>query len=220
MPGGWAMSMAWMRMPGQSWPQAFLMYLAMWETMMVAMMGPSVFPWLKQFRRTATPSETALMAGSYFFVYLLIGAASYPFGVSLAIAAMRWPTVSRLIPFLSAGTLLIAGAIQWTPWKMAHLRQCRDPLNCCALARNGKLFGAWGSGLHWGVSCALCCSGIMLCLFVLGMMNPYVILILTVVITFERLLPHPERVARISGLAAFIIGAIPLACLLLHYQFP
>src|SRR5688500_14395125 len=44
MPGGWTMSMAWMRMPGQSWANAAAMFLAMWIVMMVAMMLPSLVP--------------------------------------------------------------------------------------------------------------------------------------------------------------------------------
>jgi hypothetical protein len=34
MPGGWTMSMAWMRMPGQTWPGAAASFLAMWIVMM------------------------------------------------------------------------------------------------------------------------------------------------------------------------------------------
>jgi len=42
MPGGWMMSMAWMRLPGQSWPGAAASFLGMWIVMMVAMMLPSL----------------------------------------------------------------------------------------------------------------------------------------------------------------------------------
>jgi len=38
MPGGWTMSMTWMRMPGQGWPGAAASFLGMWVVMMVAMM--------------------------------------------------------------------------------------------------------------------------------------------------------------------------------------
>src|ERR1700720_1117921 len=34
MPGGWTMSMAWMRMPGQTWPGAAASFLGMWGVMM------------------------------------------------------------------------------------------------------------------------------------------------------------------------------------------
>ncbi len=210
MPGGWMMSMAWMRMPGQSWPHAALMYLAMWEAMMAVMMGPSVLPVLRQYRREASRWLTAQMAAGYFFVYLLIGVATYPLGMALTLAAMRWALVSRTIPFLTGGALIMAGIIQRTPWKMAHLRQCRDPLHCCASIKDESSHGAWRMGLRWGASCALCCSGIMLALFVLGMMNPWVIVVLTGLITLERLLPRPEAVARLSGIAAIVLGFVTL----------
>ena len=46
MPGGWTMSMVWMRMPGQTWPGAAASFLGMWIVMMVAMMLPSLVPML------------------------------------------------------------------------------------------------------------------------------------------------------------------------------
>lgn len=36
MPGGWTMSTAWMRMPGQSWPGAAASFLGMWIVIMAA----------------------------------------------------------------------------------------------------------------------------------------------------------------------------------------
>src|SRR5262245_52267611 len=50
MPGGWTMSMAWMRMPGQTWLGAAAAFLGMWEVMMVAMMLPSLVPMLRRYR--------------------------------------------------------------------------------------------------------------------------------------------------------------------------
>ncbi|WP_437341762.1 hypothetical protein [Cupriavidus basilensis] len=41
MPGGWTMSMAWMRMCGQTWPGVAASFLGMWVVMMTAMMLPS-----------------------------------------------------------------------------------------------------------------------------------------------------------------------------------
>src|SRR5512139_466229 len=50
MPGGWTMSMAWMRMPGQTWPGVAASFLGMWVVMMVAMMLPSLVPMLWRYR--------------------------------------------------------------------------------------------------------------------------------------------------------------------------
>jgi predicted metal-binding membrane protein len=51
MPGGRTMSMAWMRMPGQTWPGAAASFLGMGVVLMVAMMLPSLVPMLRRYRR-------------------------------------------------------------------------------------------------------------------------------------------------------------------------
>src|SRR4249919_1625323 len=52
MPGGWTMSMVWMRMPGQTWPGAAASFLGMWVAMTVAMMLPSLVPVLMRYRQS------------------------------------------------------------------------------------------------------------------------------------------------------------------------
>src|SRR5579872_2249928 len=98
MAGGWTMSMAWMRMPGQSWLGAAGMFLLMWLTMMLAMMMPAEAVTLSKYRValrirgwTRIDRLTASAAAGYFVVWLAIGATIYPLGAMLAIAAMRWP---------------------------------------------------------------------------------------------------------------------------------
>src|SRR5579872_4600094 len=81
MPGGWTMSMAWMRMPGQSWPAAAAMFLGMWVVMMVAMMLPSLVLMLRHYRQAVTGASdirlgglTTLVGVGYFFVWAVFGA--------------------------------------------------------------------------------------------------------------------------------------------------
>ena len=88
MPGGWTMSMAWMRMPGQTWPGAAGLFLAMWVLMMVAMMMPSLVPMLLRYRQAVDkPSAkrlgllTALVGVGYFLVWTVFGMAAFPLGV-------------------------------------------------------------------------------------------------------------------------------------------
>jgi predicted metal-binding membrane protein len=76
MPGGWTMSMAWMRMPGQTWPGAAASFLGMWVVMMVAMMLPSLLPMLWRYRQavgrtgeTHLGRLTALVGVGYLFVW-------------------------------------------------------------------------------------------------------------------------------------------------------
>src|SRR5262245_57573716 len=84
MPGGWTMSMAWMQMPGQTWPGAAASFLGMWTVMMVAMMLPSLIPMLWRYRQAVgRPSEarlgplTALVGVGYFFVWTVFGLAAF-----------------------------------------------------------------------------------------------------------------------------------------------
>ncbi|HZY03037.1 MAG TPA: DUF2182 domain-containing protein, partial [Anaeromyxobacteraceae bacterium] len=89
MPGGWTMSMAWMRMPGQTWPGAAASFLGMWAVMMVAMMLPSLIPMLWRYRQavggagaTRLGRLTALVGAAYFLVWTAFGLAAYPLGVA------------------------------------------------------------------------------------------------------------------------------------------
>src|SRR5262245_56714096 len=51
MPGGWTMSMMWMRMHGQTWFASAISFLLMWLAMMLAMMMPSALPMFLKAKR-------------------------------------------------------------------------------------------------------------------------------------------------------------------------
>src|SRR2546423_6052682 len=103
MPGGRTMSMAWMRMPGQTWPGAAASFLGMWVVMMVAMMLPSLVPMLWRYRQAVTRETrlgrlTALVGVGYFFVWTVFGMAAFPLGVALAAIEMQQPGLNRAVP--------------------------------------------------------------------------------------------------------------------------
>ncbi len=96
MPGGWTMSMAWMRMPGQTWPSTAASFLGMWVVMMLAMMLPFLVPMLWRYRQAVgRPGETrlgrltALVGVGYFFVWTVFGLAGFPLGVAVAAIEMQ-----------------------------------------------------------------------------------------------------------------------------------
>src|SRR5690242_7890939 len=96
MPGGWMMSMTWMRMPGQSWSGAWAMFVGMWVVMMVAMMLPALTPALLRYRRAIRPwvgsrvgRFTIVVAVAYFTVWTLTGLVAYPLGVALSGLTMK-----------------------------------------------------------------------------------------------------------------------------------
>jgi predicted metal-binding membrane protein len=63
MRGGWTMSMAWMRMPGQTWPGAAASFMGMWVVMMLPMMLPSLAPMLSNYRRSVRGPEEIRLGG-------------------------------------------------------------------------------------------------------------------------------------------------------------
>ena len=69
MPGGWTMSMMWMRMPGQTWFASAISFLLMWLAMMVAMMLPSALPTFLKTRRQW--ASLCYVASGYFAIWLV-----------------------------------------------------------------------------------------------------------------------------------------------------
>lgn len=207
MPGGWTMSMAWMRMPGDSWAGAAGAFLGMWTLMMVAMMLPALVPALAAYRRAIEDRRsgwpTLLAAAGYFSVWVALGAAVFPLGVGLSLAAMRWEDVAKVVPLAAGALLIVGGSIQLTPWKARQLGRCRRPPGCAPGSRGA--LSAWAYGIRQGVVCVLCCAGFTLTLLVLGVMDLRVMGLLAAAITLERLSPWPVQVARVSG--ALGIGA-------------
>ena len=196
MPGGWTMSMAWMRMPGQTWIQAAASFLAMWVVMMAAMMLPSLTPMLLRYKaRFGLP--TLLMGLGYFFVWALIGLAIFPLGVMLAAVEMEQPALARAVPVAVGVVILIAGAIQLTSWKAHHLACCREPKEDAGTA--------WQQGLRFGLHCGLSCANLTAILLVVGVMDLRAMAVVTAAITAERLAPAGERVTQAIG--AIVIGA-------------
>src|ERR1700688_2195575 len=211
MPGGWTMSMAWMRMPGQTWPGAAASFLGMWVVMMAAMMLPSLVPTLWRYRQAVgRPGETglgvltALVAVGYFFVWTVFGMAAFPLGVALAAVEMQQPALARAVPIAVGVVVLIAGALQLTAWKAHHLACCLEaPGRGRTLPADAGT--AWRHGLRLGLHCAHCCFGLTAIPLGLGVMDLRAMAVVAAAITVERLAPAGERVAR--GIAGVVVVA-------------
>ena len=201
MPGGWTMSMAWLRMPGQTWPVAAASFLGMWIVMMVAMMLPSLVPMLRQYRPLGR--LTALVGIGYLFVWTLVGMAAFPLGVALAALEMQHPALARAVPIAAGVVVLIAGSLQFTAWKARHLACYRE-----APRRGRTLPGdagtMWRHGVRLGLHCVRCCANLIAILLVIGLMDLRAMAVVAAAITVERLAPAGERVARATG--AVVVG--------------
>ena len=199
MPGGWTMSMAWMRMPGLFG--------------MIAMMLPAVLPALRHYRRAVAGPRadtlTARVAAAYFLVWASSGALIFAIGIALADVEMRLPAVARVVPTLVSLVLLIAGALQLSRWKERRLACCRRSSGCPASGADAGT--AWRHGFDLGLKCCACCAPLTAMLLVVGVMDLGAMAAASVAIALERLVPRGRRIARASGILLFAAGLTMLA---------
>jgi predicted metal-binding membrane protein len=217
MPDGWTMSMAWMRMPGQTWPGAAASFLFMWVVMMAAMMLPSLVPKLWRYRQalgrtgeTRLGRLTALMGTAYFTVWTAFGIVVYSLGVALAAIEMQQRAVARAVPLAASVVVLLAGALQFSRWKARHLTSCRQAPGASSMLL-ADAASAWRHGLRFGLDCSYSCAGLTAILLVVGVMDLRAMALVTTAITAERLAPAGERVARAIGAIVVVMGLFSTA---------
>jgi predicted metal-binding membrane protein len=202
MPGGWIMSMSWMRMPGQGWTQSAASFVGMWTLMLMAMMLPSLTPALRGHR----PASAVRVAAAYFGVWTLLGVAVYPLGIAIADLEMQHAGLARLVPVLAALALAACGITQLSAWKLRQLDCCRAP----PTRGFNDAGAAWRAGISLGLRCCACCAPLTAALLVLGVMDPGIMACATAAISLERLTPRGRAVARISGVLLLATAAASL----------
>jgi predicted metal-binding membrane protein len=189
----------------------------MWVVMMVAMMLPSLVPMLWRYRRAVAgtgetrPGRLTTVVGvGYFFVWAAVGIAAFVGGVALSEIEMRQPMLARAVPIAVGVVVVIAGLLQLTAWKARRLACCRRaPGHGCTLAADAGT--AWRHGLRLGLHCSYCCTPLTAILLVVGVMNLWVMALVTAAITAERLAPAGARVARVIGAVLVGTGLIAIA---------
>lgn len=173
----------------------FTASFVMWNVMMVAMMLPSLFPWLVLFE----PAQSLRFSLGYFAVWaaycLVAAAAQYTLSVEHAVSGSA-----------AAALLIIAGAYQFTPMKQSCLRKCRSPLgHVLTHWRSGR--GFWlRVGVGHGMNCLGCCWALMAVAFALGVMNLAWMAAVTVLLVVEKMLPRGELFSRVTGAALMTVG--------------
>jgi predicted metal-binding membrane protein len=215
MPGGWTLSMMWMRMPGQTWPGVAAEFLGMWQLMMIAMMLPVLLPMLRRYRATLAGAAaarvdalTAVAAFAYFTVWLALGALVFAFGATLAALTLEQPVLSRAVPVGIGLVVLAGGVLQFSAWKQQRLACCRGACGRADVSVSAR--AAWRHGLHLGLDCVHCCAGPTAILLVLGMMDLRAMALVTAAICLERLAPGGARAARAFGVIGAGAGAMLL----------
>ncbi len=205
-------------MPMSSAPVSIVFYLPLWVSMMVAMMFPAVAPMVSFFATISRSrramgqraAPTWLFLAGYLVVWTLFGVAAYL--VSLALPSLGMMAAGLRIDYpVAAGIILIAtGLYQLSPLKQGCLRHCRSPLSVVLHGWHDGSAGAFRMGFEHGAYCVGCCWGLMLVLFVVGMMNLIGMVILTAIIFVEKVVPRGPLVGKLAALALIVFGIVTL----------
>jgi predicted metal-binding membrane protein len=173
-----------------------VLVFVMWAIMMAAMMLPSATPMVRAFARCAegqskysVSSLTSAFVGGYLAVWTLFSAVITLAQWGLLELRLITPMMESASTWLSGGLLLATGVFQFTDFKNACLNKCRTPMGFLLTEWRPGVRGACVMGLRHGAYCTGCCAMLMLLLFVLGVMNLVWIVVLTLVVLAEKLLP-------------------------------
>lgn len=199
-----------------AWTAAeFLSVWTMWAVMMGAMMLPSAAPMLLTHRRMVFRRGGAAENLVFGLAYLLVWA-----GFSAAAAGLQWwlqsvAVLSHMLvlkgTWISGGVLVLAGLIQWTPFKQNCLARCRTPIGFLTTEWRPGSLGALNMGLRHGTYCLGCCWALMALLFVFGVMNLLAITALATLVAAEKLLPRGEIVSKLGGVVFVGWGLLLMA---------
>lgn len=193
-------------------------WLAGWAIMVVAMMLPPALPLLRALSRLAgTPaSRRALLmtAGLCFLlVWVLAGAVLLAGGSALSQRLRDLPALAQQPALLSGLAALAAGAYQFTPWKNACLRACRSPTGLLLLRwrADRPMASAVQIGIAYGLVCIGCCWALMLLTLTVGALALPVMVIASVLMLLERVLPSVRRLVGLQAAFACLVGLLLLS---------
>jgi predicted metal-binding membrane protein len=199
-------------------PGAFGFYVSTWVVMMAAMMFPSIAPMVLTYRglqagRRAGTANTSVFVGGYLIVWAATGLLAYgalKAGRSLDAGFLGWRSGGR---WVAAGILAAAAVYEFTPLKDACLGRCRSPLGFLIGSWKDGSGGAFRMGLEHGAWCLGCCWLLMVALFALGAMSLIWMIVITVLIGVEKLVPNralgTSAVAAVLAALAVGVAAAP-----------
>ena len=182
-------------------------FLGIWVTMMAAMMFPSVAPIALLHARVADGrSPTWLFLAGYLAVWTAFGLAAYVVFRGIASLDLGFLSWDEHGPLVAGGAIAAAGVYQLTPLKRVCLKHCRTPLRFITDSwRDGRL-GALRMGAGHGAFCVGCCLGLMLVLFVLGVMSLLWMAVVAALIFAEKVLPFGARLATVLAVCFLVLG--------------
>jgi predicted metal-binding membrane protein len=217
-----ASSMAATGMAGAGWSVAgFGTFIVAWVVMMAAMMFPAAAPMLLLFRIVTTQRHagtaafvpTWVFAAGYLLVWGAVGVLTWALIQVLSDMASRLGIDERATwaPMVLGAVLIGAGLYQLTPLKQVCLDHCRSPFAFVMQHWREGASGALRMGVVHGLYCLGCCWALCAVLVAAGVMSLAWMLLLTLIIFAEKVLPGGQRTSQVVGIAFLVLGLGVLA---------
>jgi predicted metal-binding membrane protein len=195
------------------------LFLAIWVTMMVAMMFPTAAPMIITFHKVQTGKRqrgeafvsTWIFVAAYLLVWSLSGVAAYAGALAAEAVAARIALSPATAARVGGAVLVAAGLYQLTPLKDLCLSKCRTPITFIMTSWRDGAAGALRMGLLHGAYCLGCCWLLFVILFPLGIMNIAAMAVITLIIFAEKTLPWGRTAVRAAAGALIVYGLIVLA---------
>ncbi len=201
---------------GWSWASLTAFVLA-WAVMMAAMMFPAAAPMILLFQATAARRKatgrafvpTWVFITGYLLVWTVIGGLTWLLVQVASHVAGQLGAADRRTwaPLALGAVLVLAGLYQLTPLKRVCLDHCRSPFGFVMQHWREGYGGALRMGVVHGLYCLGCCWALFAVLVAAGVMSLAWMLLLTLVVFAEKVLPSGPRVAQATGLAFLVLGA-------------
>lgn len=188
-------------------------FLAMWATMMVAMMFPTVAPIVLLHRMVARRRGDGVLPTVAFGAgYLLVWTAAGLVPLAVLVAFRNVAHDTGWVAPLAGVVLIVCGAYQFSRWKQACQRACRSPMSFLMTHDfgGGGVVGALRTGASHGAYCLGCCWALMAVLFVVGLMNLVWMAAISVVFLAEKHWRHAAALARVVGTLVIALGVAVL----------
>ncbi len=171
------------------------------------MMFPSVAPVALLHARVADGrSPTWVFLGGYLAVWTAFGLGAYLLFRGIASLDLGFLSWDEQGPLVAGAPIVAAGVYQLTPLKRVCLKHCRTPLRFITDSWRDGRFGALRMGAGHGAFCVGCCFGLMLVLFVLGVMSLLWMAVVGALIFAEKVLPFGVRLATVLAVCFLVLG--------------
>ena len=201
-------------MEGSASIASFTAFTGMWLVMMVAMMLPSSYPTLLlhrtvyEKRSPNRPGGTFLFALSYFLVWTATGTLFYAAYVWIGRLRGSIPGSESIVLRAAGAALMFSGLYQWSELKRACLKHCQSPLHFVTEHWRDGQAGAVRMGAAHGVYCFGCCWGLMMILFVMGIMHLGWMAAIGALILLEKIVPSGKWISHAIGAVFVVVGVI------------